>query len=113
LGLNRTLLVAGLVVPVLVVAVYPRLASIDRLAGARAEALAPRTRVLESLQIFAAAPPSVLERLASAAKDSTVEAGDVIITEALRPTRCMYSRTVRSRFGRRVKATPSLDTFGS
>jgi CRP-like cAMP-binding protein/predicted MFS family arabinose efflux permease len=89
LGLNRTLLVAGLVVPVLVVAVYPRLASIDRLAGARAEALAPRTRVLESLQIFAAAPPSVLERLASAAKDSTVEAGDVIITEGA-PADALY-----------------------
>jgi MFS family permease len=80
-GLDGSLLLAGLVVPVAVVLVYPRLASIDRVAGSRAEQLAPRMRVLESLQIFAAAPQAVLERLAAAVEEQQIAPDQVIVAE--------------------------------
>jgi hypothetical protein len=81
LGLDDSLLVTGLVVPLAVVLVYPRLASIDRTAGARAEELAPRMRVLEALQIFAAAPRTVLERVAAAAMEIQVPPDQVVVAE--------------------------------
>lgn len=81
LGLDGTLLVAGLAVPVGVVLVYPRLASIDRTAADKASAFAPRIALLEELHIFAAAPRTVLDRLAAAAAESVVAAGTTIITE--------------------------------
>ncbi len=81
LGLDRTLLVAAFVVPVIVVLVYPRLAAIDRSASDRAAEFAPRMAVLEALRIFAAAPRPVIERLAIAATESVVEPGTVVISE--------------------------------
>jgi predicted MFS family arabinose efflux permease len=81
LGLDSSLLVAGLAVPILVVLAYPQLASIDRLAGSRAERLAPRMRVLEALQIFAAAPQAVLERVAAAADEVSIAPDQVIVAE--------------------------------
>ncbi|MDQ1680090.1 MAG: hypothetical protein QOI42_949, partial [Frankiaceae bacterium] len=81
LGLHGTLLVAGLAVPVLVLVLAPTLHRIDRTAAARTAALAPRLRILESLQILAAAPQAVLERLAAAATEETVSAGTTIIRE--------------------------------
>ncbi len=80
-GLNGALLVAGLVVPAGVVLVYPGLASIDRAVSAHTVALAPRIRVLETLQIFAAARPAALERLADAATEITVEHDQALVTE--------------------------------
>lgn len=81
LGLDGTLYVAAFAAPVLVALVYPRLAAIDRSASDRAAVFAPRMAVLEALQIFAAAPRAVLERLAAAAAESTVAPGTVVITE--------------------------------
>lgn len=81
LGLNGSLVFAGLAVPVAVALVYPKLNAIDRIAGARADQLAPRMRVLEALQIFAAAPQAVLERLAGAASELTVQHNSVVVTE--------------------------------
>jgi MFS family permease len=81
IGLDGTLYAAAFAVPVLVVLSYPRLAAVDKIASGRALEFAPRISVLESLQIFAAAPRTVLERLAAGATESTVPAGTVIIAE--------------------------------
>ena len=80
-GLDNALLIAGLAVPVGVLAGYPRLVAVDRVAGQRAEQLAPRMLVLENLHLFATAPRAVLERLAAAATDVTAASGEVIIAE--------------------------------
>lgn len=80
-GLDTTLLLAGFVVPGLVVVVYPRLASVDHLASRQAQLLAPRVSVLGRLDIFAAASQPMLERLARQATDLVAEAGTTIIRQ--------------------------------
>ena len=80
-GLDTTLLLAGFVVPGLVVVVYPRLASVDHLASRQAQLLAPRVSVLGRLDIFAAASQPMLERLARSATDVVAEAGTTIIRQ--------------------------------
>ena len=81
LGLNTTLLLDALVVPALVIVVYPRLASLDRIASRQAEILAPRVRVLEQLGIFAAASQTVLERLAKNIDEVVVESATPVVRE--------------------------------
>jgi len=88
-GINTTLVIAGLAVPAAVVLAYPRLVSIDRVAGARARELAPRMRVLEALQIFAAAPQTVLERLAGSLVEATAAPGTAIVSEG-EPADALY-----------------------
>jgi CRP-like cAMP-binding protein len=68
-------------VPAFVLVLAPKLNAIDRAAASRAASLAPRLQILTSLQILAAAPQAVLERLAAAATESTVPAGETIIRE--------------------------------
>jgi CRP-like cAMP-binding protein len=80
-GLDATLLLDALVVPGLVLLVYPRLASLDRIVSSQAEILAPRVRVLEQLGIFSAASQNVLERLAKNSTEIIVESGVGIIHE--------------------------------
>ena len=80
-GLDATLLLDALVIPGLVVLVYPRLASLDKIASREAEVLAPRVRVLEQLGIFAAASQNVLERLAKNSQELVVEPGTSIVRE--------------------------------
>ena len=80
-GLDATLVLAGLVVPGLVVVAYPRLAMLDRVVSRQAELLAPRVRVLEQLGIFAAASQNVLERLAKDVEEVLVEPGVMVIHE--------------------------------
>lgn len=80
-GLDATLLLDALVVPALVVLVFPRLASLDRIASREAEVLAPRVRVLEQLGIFAAASQNVLERLAKNSQELVVESGTAVVSE--------------------------------
>lgn len=80
-GLDTTLLLAGFVVPGLVVVVYPRLAAVDHLASRQAQLLAPRVSVLGRLDIFAAASQPMLERLARQATDLVAEAGTTIIRQ--------------------------------
>jgi hypothetical protein len=89
LGLDTSLVLAGLIAPAAVVLVYPRLASIDRITAARTREWAPRMRVLEALQIFAAAPQAVLERLASSLVETTAEPGSAIVTEG-EPADALY-----------------------
>lgn len=79
--LDVVLLLDALVVPAAVVLVYPRLAALDRIASQQAEILAPRVRVFERLDIFAAASQPVLERLARHADEMLVEPGTTVINE--------------------------------
>jgi predicted MFS family arabinose efflux permease len=80
-GLDTTLLLAGLVVPALVVVAYPWLASVDRVVSKQAEILAPRVRVLEQLGIFAAAAQPILERLAKDSQEIILETGVPVVRE--------------------------------
>ena len=78
-GLDTTLWLDAVVVPVAVGLVYPRLAALDRVAAKTAELLAPRVTALQSLDLFAAAPRTALERLAGSAEDITAEPGTTIV----------------------------------
>jgi len=80
-GLNTSLLVTSLVVPAAVVLVYPKLASLDRIAAVTAEDLAPRVRVFQRLDIFAAASQPVLERLAKNATELVLEPGTTVLRQ--------------------------------
>ena len=80
-GLDTSLLLAGLVIPGLVVVAYPRLALLDRVVSQQAEILAPRVRVLEQLGIFAAASQNVLERLAKGIEEIVAEPDAAIVRE--------------------------------
>jgi len=80
-GLNTTLLLTALVVPVGVVLVYPKLASLDRLSAATAVDLAPRVRVFQRLDIFAGASQPVLERLAKSATEILLEPGTAVLRQ--------------------------------
>lgn len=80
-GLHTSLLLTGLVVPVAVVLVYPKLASLDKINAAAAEDLAPRVRVFQRLDIFAAASQPVLERLAKSATELVLEPGTTVLRQ--------------------------------
>ena len=88
-SLDTTLLLAGLVVPVIVAAIYPKLAAVDVLAAREAETLAPRVSVLGRLDIFAAASQPVLERLAKRATSIVSEPGTTIIRQG-EPADALY-----------------------
>jgi len=80
-GLDTTLLVYSVGVSVLVIVAYPRTRLVDREMTQRLAALAPRIKALEGLGIFASASRTALERLAAAAEEVTLPAGDRIIQE--------------------------------
>lgn len=80
-SLSATLVAVGVGVPILVVATWPWLARMDRVAVERLAALLPRIQVLEVLGIFSAAPRHVLERLAGAATELDLPAGRSFITQ--------------------------------
>jgi CRP-like cAMP-binding protein/predicted MFS family arabinose efflux permease len=80
-GLNTTLLLDGLVVPAAVVLIYPRLASLDRIAAVQAVELAPRVSVFQQLDIFGAANRPALERMAKSATEILFEPGTSVIRE--------------------------------
>lgn len=80
-GLDTALWLDALVVPVVVLLVYPRLAALDRIASLTAEQLAPRVRVLQLLDLFGAASRPALERLAKAAQEVIVESGIPVLRQ--------------------------------
>lgn len=88
-GLDTTLLVTALVVPGAVVLVYPKLASLDKLSAATAADLAPRVRVFQRLDIFAAASQPVLERLAKNATEVVLEPGTTVLRQG-EPADALY-----------------------
>jgi predicted MFS family arabinose efflux permease len=81
LGLDGTLSVLGIGIPVLVAATTPWWIRTDQEAVARLAELAPRVRMLEAMGIFAQASAAVLERLAAVATDVDLPAGTVVIHE--------------------------------
>jgi CRP-like cAMP-binding protein/predicted MFS family arabinose efflux permease len=88
-GLDTTLWLDALLVPALVVLVYPKLASLDRIASANAEALAPRVSVLSALDIFTSAPRPSLERIAGGATEMLLEPGTAVVREG-EPADALY-----------------------
>jgi CRP-like cAMP-binding protein len=80
-GLHPTLLAYGLGVPALCLLALPKLVSLDRVAAARAVALAPRVAILERMDLFAAASRSSLEGLAGASRELNVPAGTPVVVE--------------------------------
>ncbi len=80
-GLNATLLIMGLAIPVLTVASYPWVRVLDRRALSELSAIQPRIETLQALDIFAGATRAALERLARSAVEESVDAGVVLIRE--------------------------------
>jgi CRP-like cAMP-binding protein/MFS family permease len=89
LGLNAALLIMAFAPAALALAGYPALARLDRAAAARLAELAPRIAILERLGIFAAAPQSVLERLAAACEPVEFAGGEAIVREG-EPADALY-----------------------
>jgi CRP-like cAMP-binding protein/MFS family permease len=81
LGLNAALLIMAFVPAALALVGYPALARLDQTAAARLAELAPRIAILERLGIFAAAPQSVIERLAAACEPVEFAPGVAIVRE--------------------------------
>jgi MFS family permease len=77
LGTRGALIVAGAVLPLLVVPAWPRLTAIDRGATIPTE----RLELLRATPIFAPLPPPALEQLAEALKELRVEAGREIVRQ--------------------------------
>jgi MFS family permease len=88
-GLDAGLLIMAFGPFALGVLGYPSLAAIDRVAGERAAALAPRVAILEQLGFFASATRNVLERLAGLATEEPVPAGTAIVREG-DPAEALY-----------------------
>jgi MFS family permease len=74
LGTRGALIVAGALLPIIVVPAWPKLAAIDRIAAIPVE----RVELLEGVSIFAPLPRSTLELLGSALEEVDVRAGDVV-----------------------------------
>jgi CRP-like cAMP-binding protein/MFS family permease len=89
LGLDAALLIMAFVPAGLALLGYPALARLDQTAAARLAELAPRIAILERLGIFAAAPQSVLERLAAACEPVEFAAGTAIVREG-EPADALY-----------------------
>jgi CRP-like cAMP-binding protein/predicted MFS family arabinose efflux permease len=89
LGLNAALLIMAFVPAALALVGYPALARLDQTSAARLAELAPRIVILERLGIFAAAPQSVLERLAAACEPVEFVPGTAIVQEG-EPADALY-----------------------
>jgi MFS family permease len=77
LGTRGALIVAGALLPVLVVPAWPRLTAIDRAAHIDPE----RIELLRGNPIFAPLPPSTLEQLADGLVDVRVPAGQQVVRQ--------------------------------
>ena len=89
LSLDAALLIMAFVPAALALAGYPALVALDRASAVRLAELAPRIAVLERLGIFAAAPQSVLERLAAACTQVEFSRGQAIVREG-EPADALY-----------------------
>jgi MFS family permease len=76
LGIRTTLVLAGLVLPAVVLLLAPKLRAIDAASGVPAEAL----ELLRSIDFLGALPTPVLERLSIAATPVTVRAGETVFS---------------------------------
>ncbi|MDR7360876.1 MFS transporter [Nocardioides marmoribigeumensis] len=80
-GLDVTLWVVGLAVPVLGLAAWPLLARMDAESAGRRAALAPRVRLLSGIGLFAEVREGALEQLAGQAEEVSVPAGTAVVTQ--------------------------------
>ncbi|MBO0980774.1 MFS transporter [Microbacterium sp. SD291] len=80
-GIGWAFAAIGLGVPLLGLIGVPVLLRIDKDMAQKAARLAPYTSVLEQLDLFAGAPRSLLEHLAEAVEERTVQAGETIIRQ--------------------------------
>jgi predicted MFS family arabinose efflux permease len=80
-GLHGSLLLVGIVVPVVAATAYPWLRKMDDAAQRTFRELAPRVELLAQLGIFSSGSRSVLERLAGVCGEQSVAAGTVLIHE--------------------------------
>ena len=111
LGARGTLLVAGLALPVLTAALWPRLSAIDRAAAAPQEELA----LLRGIPIFASLPEPVMEGLAGRLGTMQALAGQAVVREG-EPGELFYviesgALTV-SQDGRPLRTVGAGDFFG-
>jgi MFS family permease len=74
LGTRGALIVAGALLPILVIPAWPLLTAIDDSAAVPAH----RLELLRSIDLFAPLPPATLEQLASALVEVDVSAGDTV-----------------------------------
>ncbi len=81
LGLDGTLLIMGLAIPILSVLAYPWIARLDAAARSDLARIEPRVAILRTFEIFAGAPRGALEALARGAVEESVEPGSVMVAE--------------------------------
>jgi hypothetical protein len=79
--LNVALVAIGVGVPALALIGLPTLVRADRASAAVARRLRPRVELLSKLDLLAGADRSTLERLAAAAEEIVMPAGEVVIRE--------------------------------
>ncbi len=80
-GLDATLWIVGLGVPVACLSGWPMLRQMDRDSAARRAALAPTIELLKGCDLFETVSDGTIEQLAGSAERVAVAAGDVVIRE--------------------------------
>lgn len=80
-GLTSTLWLAGAAIPALCLLGWPALSAMDRTNAAQLATIAPRVALLHQAALFADAPQSVLERLATSAEEVSYGPGVDFIVE--------------------------------
>jgi MFS family permease len=111
LGTRWALVVAGALLPLLVIPAWPRLTGIDRAARIPEEQL----RLLSANQIFAPLPPPTLEQLAESLDEVRVEPGRVVVRQGEGGDRFYLVRDGTMRVavnGRDVQTLGPGDSFG-
>jgi CRP-like cAMP-binding protein len=81
ISLKGTLVLAGLILPVVILFALPSLRSLDRSSVARMQELSGRVGALAGLSIFAGAPRQTLETIASVMTEESAEPGTDVIRE--------------------------------
>jgi Cyclic nucleotide-binding domain len=111
LGTRGALIVAGALLPLLVIPAWPQLTGIDRAARIPAEQL----DLLGRNQIFAPLPPPTLEQLAESLEEVPIEPGRVVVRQGETGDRFYLVRdgTLQVAInGREVQALGPGDSFG-
>lgn len=81
LSLKATLVISGLILPVVILFALPQLRSLDRTSIARMEQLSARVETLGRLSIFEGAPQQTKEAIASVMTEESFAPGDEVIRE--------------------------------
>jgi MFS family permease len=111
LGLRPTLIIAGLLLPVVLVPLWQRLATIDASTGVPTAPLA----LIRTIALFAPLPAPVIERLASSAVETLVPAGATVVEQGGPGDRFYVvasGRAVVEVDGRRTAELGPRDFFG-